>query len=68
MISSDYLVCCSQVESVKTTATVREAELTSILEDHAQKISDRDVINEQVLQLQRDLELAQTSIAQQVRH
>ncbi|KAL4340639.1 hypothetical protein GQ457_08G015320 [Hibiscus cannabinus] len=53
-----------EVESVKTAASVREAELTSKLEDHAQKISDRDLINEQVLQLQRDLH-TQTTIAQQ---
>lgn len=42
--------------------------MNSKLEDHAQKISDRDVINEQVLRLQSDLELAQTTIAQQVSH
>ncbi|XWS36804.1 hypothetical protein CRYUN_Cryun20dG0117200 [Craigia yunnanensis] len=54
-----------EVESVKTAASVREAELTSILEEHAQKISDKDVINDKVLQLQRDLQLAQTTIAQQ---
>ncbi|KAJ0087791.1 hypothetical protein Patl1_33228 [Pistacia atlantica] len=56
-----------EVENVKAGAAGREAELNLKLEDHAHKVSDRDVLKEQVLQLQRELQLAQTTVAEQLR-
>lgn len=52
---------------MKEAAAAREAELNLKLEDHAHKVSDRDALNEQVLQLQRDIQLAQITVAEVVR-
>ncbi|CAK9135551.1 unnamed protein product [Ilex paraguariensis] len=54
-----------EVESVRVAATARETELTSKLEDHVSQVRDRDMLSEQVLQLQRDLHQAQTNMAEQ---
>lgn len=55
-----------QVENTKVAAAGKEAELNSKLEDHAHEVKDRNALNEKVLQLQRELEIAQTAIAEQV--
>ena len=55
-----------QVGSVQAAASQREAELSSKLEDYAQKIHDRDVLNEKVVELEKEFQLAQTTIANQV--
>ena len=55
-----------QVENVKVAAAGKEAELNSKLEDHAHEVKDRNALYEQVIQLQRELQIAQTAIAEQV--
>lgn len=55
-----------QVENVKAAAAGKEAELNSKLEDHAHEVKDRNALTEQVLQLQKELQLAQTTITEQV--
>lgn len=65
------IVCvewCYQVESVRATAAGKETELISKLEDYGLQIQDRDQLNEQVLQLQKELQVAKTEIAEQVSH
>ncbi|CBI34100.3 unnamed protein product, partial [Vitis vinifera] len=54
-----------EVESVRAAAVGREAELSTQLEEHARKVQDRDSLSEQVVQLQKELHLAQTSIVEQ---
>ncbi|KAF8390899.1 hypothetical protein HHK36_023198 [Tetracentron sinense] len=54
-----------EVESVRVLAAGKEAELASRLEEHVHKLHDRDALDEQVLQLQRELHLAHTTIAEQ---
>lgn len=54
-----------EVEKVKSTAAKIEGELTSKLEDHARKVEDRDMLNEKVVQLQREFDLTQTTLAEQ---
>lgn len=54
-----------QVENA-TAASVKVSELTSKLQEGEHIASDRDVLNEQVLQLQKELQAAQSSIAEQV--
>ncbi|KAK0584572.1 hypothetical protein LWI29_015388 [Acer saccharum] len=54
-----------EVENVKAAAAGREAELISKLEDHEQKVNDRDVLAAQVQQFQGELKLAQTAVAEQ---
>ena len=54
-----------QVENA-TAASVKVSELTSKLQEGEHVASDRDVLNEQVLQLQKELQAAQSSIAEQV--
>lgn len=65
-INSKYY--CLQVESIQASAAGREAELTLKLEDHAKKVHDREMLNDQVLQLQSELQLAQSIVTAQVRH
>lgn len=57
-----------QVESVKAAAAGRETELSSKLEEHVQQVCDRDMLKEQVQQLQNELQLAQTALSKQVCH
>jgi oligoribonuclease (3'-5' exoribonuclease) len=47
-------------------AAEKEAELLSKLDDHAQKVHDRDSLHEKVLELQKELQLAQDTTAEQV--
>jgi len=54
-----------QVENAAT-ASVKVAELTSKLQEHEHIAGERDVLNEQVLQLQKELQAAQSSIDEQV--
>lgn len=54
-----------QVENAAA-ASVKVTELGSKLQEHEHSASDRDVLNEQVLQLQKELQAAQSSIAEQV--
>ncbi|KAH7533609.1 hypothetical protein FEM48_Zijuj04G0149900 [Ziziphus jujuba var. spinosa] len=54
-----------EVERIQAAAAEKEAELTLQLSEHAIKVQDRNVLDEQVQQLQRDLLLAQTTIAEQ---
>ncbi|KAA8526157.1 hypothetical protein F0562_007743 [Nyssa sinensis] len=54
-----------EVESAQVAAANREAELTSKLEDHVQKVHDRDILNDQLVQLQKELHIAQSTIAEQ---
>lgn len=42
--------------------------MKSKLEDYGLKIKDRDQLNEQVQQLQKELQVAKSEIAEQVRH
>lgn len=61
-----YIELCYQVESVRATAAGKESELISKLEDYGLKVQDRDQLNEQVLQLQKELQVAKAEIAEQV--
>lgn len=54
-----------QVENAAA-ASSKVAELTSKLQEHEQIAGDRDILNEKVLQLQKELQAAQSSIAEQV--
>jgi oligoribonuclease (3'-5' exoribonuclease) len=49
-------------------AAEKETELLSKLDDHAHKVHDRDLLHEKVLELQKELELAQNTTAEQVTH
>lgn len=51
-----------EVKSLHTTSTAREADLTSQLEHHVQKLQDRDSLNEKVQQLQQELQIAQAAV------
>ena len=42
--------------------------MTSKLEDHAHKVHDRDLLNEQVVKLQSEIQIAQATVAEKVRH
>ncbi|GAB4847800.1 hypothetical protein Ancab_026863 [Ancistrocladus abbreviatus] len=53
-----------EVKSVKAAAFAREANLTSSLEEHVQKIHDRDTLSVAVQQLEQELQLAQTTITE----
>ncbi|KAM1010524.1 hypothetical protein ACFX2C_045994 [Malus domestica] len=53
-----------EVESIKAAAAEREAELTSKLDDHAHKVHDRDLLNEQVTKLQSELQLAHATVSE----
>lgn len=55
-----------QVEGIKAAATAREAELSSKLEDQTTKAHDTDLLHQKVLQLQKELELAQSSFTEQI--
>lgn len=57
-----------QVESVQAAASQREADLSSKLEDYAQKFNDRNVLNDKVAALEKELQLARDAIANQVSH
>jgi len=57
-----------QVESVQAAASQREADLSSKLEDYAQKFNDRNVLNDKVAELEKELQLARDAIANQVSH
>ncbi|GMH25098.1 hypothetical protein Nepgr_026941 [Nepenthes gracilis] len=50
-----------EVKSVHTAAIARETDLTSSLEQHLQKAQDRDALQERVLQLEQELQHAQTT-------
>lgn len=54
-----------QVENA-TAASVKVAELTSKLQENEHIASDRDALSEQVVQLQKELKAAQSSIDEQV--
>ncbi|KAF9587595.1 hypothetical protein IFM89_004427 [Coptis chinensis] len=54
-----------EVESIKAKASEKEAELLSKLEEHAHKLQDRDILDEKVILLQKDLSLAHAGIAEQ---
>lgn len=47
-------------------AAEKEAELANKLDEHAVKLHDRDALGEQVLQLQKELHCAYTTIDEQV--
>lgn len=55
-----------QVGSVQAAASQREAELHSKLEEYAQKDNDRNVLNEKVAELEKELQLSRDAIANQV--
>lgn len=57
-----------KVGSVQAAASQREAELSSKLEDYAQKFNDRNVLNDKVAALEKELQLARDAIANQVSH
>ena len=70
VVIGSYIYNCNgimflQVENA-TAASVKVAELTSKLQENEHIASDRDALNEQVIQLQRDLQAAQSSIDEQV--
>lgn len=54
------------MESLRAVAAEKEAGLTSQLEEHATKLEERDALHEQVALLQKELNLAHTTIAEQV--
>lgn len=54
------------MESLRAVAAEKEAGLTSQLEEHATKLQERDALHEQVALLQMELNLAHTTIAEQV--
>lgn len=54
------------MESLRAVAAEKEAGLTSQLEEHATKLQERDALHEQVVLLQMELNLAHTTIAEQV--
>ncbi|KAF4399840.1 uncharacterized protein LOC133030283 [Cannabis sativa] len=53
-----------EVERNQSVSAAREAEFTSKLEDHANKARDINLLDDQVVQLQKDLQLAQATIAE----
>lgn len=55
-----------KVGSVQAAASQREAELVSKLEDYAQKVNDINVLNGKVSELEKELQLAQATISNQV--
>ncbi|KAJ7959692.1 Myosin-11 isoform X1 [Quillaja saponaria] len=55
----------NEFESVQAAAAEREAELRSKLEEHAHRVQDKELLNEQVLQLQEQLKLLQTRSVEQ---
>jgi len=55
-----------QVGSVQAAASQREVDLSSKFEDYEQKISEINVLNGKVAELEKELQLAQTTIANQV--
>lgn len=56
-----------QVGSVQAAATQREADLSSKFKDYEQKINEISVLNGKVVELEKELQLAQAAIANQVR-
>ncbi|XP_042504985.1 putative leucine-rich repeat-containing protein DDB_G0290503 isoform X2 [Macadamia integrifolia] len=56
-----------EVEKVKVVAAEKEAALTNKLDEHVLKIQDRDALGEQVLQLQKELDLAHSAIDEQIK-
>ncbi|KAK9156265.1 hypothetical protein Sjap_003745 [Stephania japonica] len=54
-----------EVESIKSSATEKEAGLISKLEEQTNLLKDVDILNEKLHQLQKDLSLAQSTIAEQ---
>lgn len=54
------------MQSIQVAAAGKEAELLSKLEDHAHKVHDRDLLHETVLQLQKELQLVQSTQAEKV--
>ncbi|KAG2711425.1 hypothetical protein I3760_04G076600 [Carya illinoinensis] len=63
MKSEDQLK--QEVQSIQLAAAGKEAELISKLEDHVHKVQDRDLLQEKVLELQKELQLAQNTHAEQ---
>lgn len=57
-----------KVGSVQAAASQREAELSSKLEDYAQKFNDRNVLNDKVAALEKELQLARDGNVNQVSH
>jgi len=55
-----------QVGSVQAAASQREVDLSSKFEDYEQKISEINVLNGKVAELEKELQLAQDTIANQV--
>lgn len=55
-----------QVGSVQAAASQREVDLSSKFEDYEQKISEINVLNGKVAELEKELHLAQDTIANQV--
>jgi len=55
-----------QVGSVQAAASQREAELNSKLIDYEQKFNDRNVLIEKVAELEKELQLARDTLANQV--
>ncbi|KAM6548633.1 hypothetical protein CsatB_020309 [Cannabis sativa] len=53
-----------EVERNQSVSAAREAEFTSKLEDHANKARDINLLDDQIVQLQKDLQLAQATIAE----
>ncbi|GAB2260931.1 hypothetical protein Droror1_Dr00011786 [Drosera rotundifolia] len=53
-----------EVQNVRTASVAREADLTSNLEQQGHKVQDGDALNEKLLQLQQELQLAQTTIVE----
>ncbi|KAF6172351.1 hypothetical protein GIB67_024973 [Kingdonia uniflora] len=54
-----------EVKSIQVAAAEKEAGLVSKLDEHVSKLQDKDIADEKVQQLQKDLDLAHTMIAQQ---
>ncbi|KAI3893222.1 hypothetical protein MKW92_043077 [Papaver armeniacum] len=54
-----------EVGNVHMAAAEKEAELTTKLEEHVHKLQDRDILHEKVMQLQEELHVAHSTIAEQ---
>lgn len=55
-----------QVGSVQAAASQREVDLSSKFEDYEQKVKEITVLNGKVVELEKELQLAQATIANQV--
>lgn len=51
---------------MRTAAAGKEAHLTSQLEEHARQLQERDALNEQIAQLNKELSHARAAKAEQV--